>query len=60
MRARVAAGPAKLPASAVLGWAPIAVVAVAAAVPDLRLEALVAVLAGWRILGLAGRPRLAG
>lgn len=60
MRARVATGQATPGAPAILAWAPIVIVAAAAAAPDWRLEALVAVAAGWRILDVSGRPRLAG
>ncbi len=60
MRARIAMGQAAPRASSIPAWAPIAIVAAGAAAPDVRLEALLAVAAGWRILDLAGRPRLAG
>ncbi len=60
MRARVATSHGAPRAPAIVAWAPIAIVAVGAAAPDWRLEALVAVAAGWRILDLARRPRLAG
>jgi membrane protease YdiL (CAAX protease family) len=59
MQARPAARQASAPLTWLMAAPPFAIVACAAATPALRLDALVAVVAGWGVLRVARRTRLA-